>query len=90
MDRARAACSAVVDLYRAAGKTLAIAAPGLPPHKAWSTGSFVQHMRRSSQVRPISRAMADVDLADKGAVAAAFFGPRCEAAMVGIACPWRS
>ena len=89
MDRARAACSAVVDLYRAAGKTLAIAAPGLPPHKAWSTGverplSTCGAARRCD---PFPGPWLTWTGPDKGAVAAAFFGPPCEAAMVGIACP---
>ncbi|MGA8725557.1 MAG: hypothetical protein WB565_10980 [Acidimicrobiales bacterium] len=87
LDRARASCAAAVQIYLTACRRLQELAPGLPIHKAWSTGSLVSHARRSAKIRPAAEAVKGLDAATKGAMAGAFGGPRVEAALVGIACP---
>jgi hypothetical protein len=77
----------MLKIYSAGCARLKELAPGIPPSKAWSTGSIVSHMRRSAQIRPAAKAMETVPMSIKGATAGAFCGPRCEAALVGVAVP---
>jgi len=87
LDRTRAECGALLDIYRFASWRLRELAPAMAASTAFSTASLVSHNRRAARVPPAAVAHANVLKEDKGAVAAAFGGPRVEAALVGVGLP---
>lgn len=87
LDQARAECSALLDLYRAACQRLSELAPEMAPSAAFSTASLVSYNRARAGMPHAAGAFAGVSNADKGAAAGAFAGPRVDAALVGVALP---
>jgi hypothetical protein len=78
---------AEVELLKAARRDLRNACPSLKPHRAYTTGSMVTAIRRAAGIPFASRALRRASMRHKGAMASAFFGPRCECHLAGIVCP---